>query len=46
MISLNELNPIAAFLWLMFAAGIAMFAVNPILLLLSLMGAVLYVFVR
>ena len=46
MISLNELNPIAAFLWLMLAAGIAMFAMNPILLALSLSGAALYFFAR
>ena len=41
MISLSELNPIAAFLWLMLAAGIAMFVMNPIILALSLAGAAL-----
>ena len=46
MISLNELNPIAAFLWLMLAAGIAMFVMNPIILALSLAGAALYFFAR
>ena len=46
MISLSELNPIAAFLWLMLAAGIAMFVMNPILLALSLAGAALYFFAR
>ena len=46
MISLNEANPIAAFLWLMLAAGIAMFTMNPIILALSLLGAALYLFAR
>ena len=46
MISLNELNPIAAFLWLMLAAGIAMFVMNPIILALSLAGAALYFYAR
>ena len=46
MISLNELNPIAAFLWLMLTAGIAMFVMNPIILALSLAGAALYFFAR
>ena len=46
MISLSELNPIAAFLWLMLAAGIAMFVMNPILLALSFAGAALYFFSR
>ena len=46
MISLNEANPIAAFLWLMLAAGIAMFLMNPIILALSLAGAALYFFAR
>ena len=46
MISLSELNPVAAFLWLMLAAGIAMFVMNPILLALSLAGAALYFFAR
>lgn len=43
---LSDVNPIAAFLWLMMAAGIAMFCFNPILLALSLAGAMLYFFVR
>ena len=46
MISLSEANPIAAFLWLMMAAGIAMFLMNPIVLALALAGAVLYLFAR
>ena len=43
---LSDVNPIAAFLWLMMAVGIAMFSLNPLLLLLSLLGALLYYFVR
>ena len=46
MISLSEANPIAAFLWLTLAAGIAMFLMNPIVLALSLTGAMLYLFAR
>lgn len=46
MISLNEWNPIAAFLWLMLAAGIAMFAMNPVILAVSLAGGALYLFAR
>ena len=46
MILLSEANPIAAFLWLTLAAGIAMFLMNPIVLALSLAGAVLYLFAR
>lgn len=43
---LSEVNPIVSFLWLMTSAGIAMFCFNPILLLISLFGAVAYFFVR
>ena len=43
---LSDVNPIDAFLWLMMTAGIAMFCLNPVLLLLSLGGAMLYYFVR
>ena len=43
---LSELNPISAFLWLMTAAGIAMFSFNPIILILSIIGAVMYFVVR
>lgn len=46
MISLHELNPIAAFLWLLTAAGIAMFSFNPIILVISVIGAVLYFSLR
>ena len=46
MTSLQELNPIAAFLWLLTAAGIAMFSFNPIILALSILGAVMYFVVR
>ena len=44
--SLHELNPIAAFLWLLTAAGIAMFSFNPIILVLSVIGAVMYFVIR
>lgn len=43
---LSDVNPIAAFLWLMMTAGIAMFCLNPILLALALLGALLYYFAR
>ena len=43
---LSDVNPIAAFLWLMMTAGIAMFCLNPILLGLALLGALLYYFAR
>ena len=46
MTSLHELNPIAAFLWLLTAAGIAMFSFNPIILMLSVIGAVMYFLIR
>lgn len=46
MIALHELNPITSFLWLLMAAGIAMFSFNPILLVISLFGAVLYFALR
>ena len=43
---LSDVNPIAAFLWLMMTAGIAMFCLNPIILMLALWGALLYYFAR
>ena len=43
---LSDVNPIAAFLWLMLTAGIAMFCFNPIVLLLSIAGAMFYFLVR
>lgn len=43
---LNDANPIAAFLWLMVAAGIAMFCMNPLILSLSLLGALAFLLVR
>lgn len=46
MTTLCNLNPIAAFLWLGASAGIAMFCLNPVLLLLSLGGALFYYFLR
>lgn len=42
--SLNEANPIAALLWLLLTAGIGMFCLHPVLLAMSLAGAVLYLF--
>lgn len=46
MTSLQEMNPISAFLWLLTAVGIAMFSFNPILLGISVLGAALYFCVR
>lgn len=43
---LNDVNPIAAFLWLMMAAGIAMFSLNPVILLLSIAGGMFYFWIR
>lgn len=43
---LSDVNPIAAFLWMIVAAGIAMFCLNPVLLGISLLGAALFYFVR
>lgn len=44
--ALSELNPIAAFLWLLSAAGVAMFCVNPLVLSISLAGALFYLYAR
>ena len=44
--TLNDCNPIVAAVYFPAVAGIAMFSMNPVLLLLSLAGAVLYCFVR
>lgn len=43
---LSDVNPIAAFLWLMMTAGIAMFCLNPVILLLSVAGGMFYFFIR
>lgn len=43
---LNDVNPIAAFLWLVMAAGIAMFSLNPVILLLSIVGGMFYFWIR
>ena len=43
---LSDVNPIAAFLWLMMTAGIAMFCMNPLVLGLSIGGALLYFLVH
>lgn len=43
---LSDANPIAAFLWLIMTAGIAMFCFNPILLGIALLGSIAYFFVR
>lgn len=43
---LSDVNPIAAFLWLMMAAGIAMFSFNPVILLLSIAGGMFYFGIR
>lgn len=44
--TLSDANPIAAFVWLMTTAGIAMFSLNPLMLALSLVGAVFYFYLR
>jgi len=44
--TLNDANPITAFLWIMMTAGIAMFSFNPLMLGIALFGGVLYFFVR
>jgi len=46
MIVLSDVNPIAAFLWLMMTAGIAMFCYNPIILVLSIVGGMFYFLIR
>lgn len=43
---LSDVNPIAAFLWLMMTAGIAMFCFNPLILMFSFIGAALYFMIR
>ena len=43
---LSDANPIAAFLWLLAAAGIAMFCMNPVLLAMSVLGAAVYFLLR
>lgn len=46
MYTLSDVNPIAAFIWLVMTAGIAMFSFNPLLLCLSVAGGMLYFFIR
>lgn len=46
MITLAELNPIVAFLWLILTAGVAMFLMNPAILIISLTGALSYYLLR
>lgn len=43
---LSDANPIAAFIWLIMAAGIAMFCLNPVILLISFLGALFYFLLR
>lgn len=43
---LKDANPITAFVWLMTTAGIAMFSFNPVMLGISMIGALLYFFIR
>ncbi len=43
---LSDANPIAAFIWLMMTAGIAMFCLNPVILALSVAGGMFYFFIR
>lgn len=44
--TLSELNPIVAFLWLILTAGVAMFLMNPVILVISLVGALSYYLLR
>ena len=46
MSALDNVNPIAAFLWLMMVAGISMFCFNPAILAISLLGALLFFIAR
>ena len=46
MSALDNVNPIAAFLWLMMVACIAMFCFNPAILAISLLGALLFFIAR
>ena len=43
---LKDANPITAFFWIMTVAGIAMFSMNPAMLIISLIGAWFYFFIR
>ena len=43
---LSDVNPIVAFIWLMMTAGIAMFCLNPVILVLSVLGAAFYFLLR
>ncbi len=42
---LSEKNPIAVFLYFLMAAGLVMFQMNPVMIALSLVGALLFLFV-
>jgi len=44
--TLQNMNPIPAFLWLILAAGIAMFCFDPLIILISLFGSVSYFMIR
>lgn len=41
-----DYNPIVLFVYFLSAAGVAMFCINPVILALSLLGAVLLIFLR
>lgn len=43
---LSDVNPIAAFIWLVMTAGIAMFCFNPLMLAISIAGGCIYFFMR
>ena len=44
--TLNSINPMAAALYFLMTAGIAMFSMNPVILTLSLIGGVIFFFIR
>ncbi|MGN1345202.1 MAG: energy-coupling factor transporter transmembrane component T [Eubacteriales bacterium] len=44
--SFEEYNPVATAIYFLSVAGVTMFCMNPVLLLLSLFGALLYFFLR
>jgi len=44
--TLNSINPMAAALYFLMTAGIAMFSMNPVILTLSLIGGIMFFFIR
>lgn len=44
--TLDSINPMAAALYFLMTAGIAMFSMNPVILTLSLIGGIIFFFIR